>query len=77
MEKEILQLFAQRLKSLREEENLSQEALALKCHIDRTYIGRIERQKRNPTLGILYKIAKGFNITLSQLLDLKENELIK
>lgn len=77
MEKEILKLFAQRLKALRKSENLSQEELALKCSIDRTYIGRIERMERNPSLEILYKIAKGFNITLSQLLDLKENELIK
>lgn len=77
MEKKILNLFAERLKALREAENLSQEAFALKCNIDRTYIGRIERMERNPSLEVLYKIAKGFNITLSQLLDLKENELIK
>jgi transcriptional regulator with XRE-family HTH domain len=76
MNSKILELFAKRLKSLREKSKLSQEALALKCNIDRTYIGRIERMDRNPSLEILHKIALGFNMTLSQLLDLKENEHI-
>jgi transcriptional regulator with XRE-family HTH domain len=75
MESKILNLFAQRLKTLRENEKYSQETLALKCNIDRTYIGRIERMERNPSLEILYKISKGFNITLSQLLDLKEEDM--
>lgn len=63
--------FAERLKFLREERNLSQEKLALLCDIDRTYIGRIERTKRNPSLDILYKLSRGLNISLSDLFDFK------
>ena len=77
MESEILKLFANRLKNLRKVGNYSQEALALKCNVDRTYIGRIEQMKRNPSLEILYKISKGLDMTLSQLLDLQEDKLIK
>ena len=61
--------FAERLKFLREERKLSQEKLALLCNIDRTYIGRLEKNKRNPSLEILYKISKGLNISLSELFD--------
>lgn len=61
--------FAERLKILREQNNLSQEDLALLCGIDRTYIGRIERLERKPTIVILDKISKGLGIKLIELLD--------
>ena len=70
MASDILMRFANKLKNLRKNKGLSQEALALLCDIDRTYIGRIENLKRNPSLEILYKIAKGLDIKLSELLDL-------
>ena len=60
--------FADKLKSIRKQRNLSQEDLALLCGIDRTYIGRIERMERNPSLEILQKIANGLKIELSDLL---------
>ncbi len=61
--------FAKRLKKLREERNLSHEDLALACNIDRTYIGRIERLERKPTIVVLEKIATGLNMKLKDLLD--------
>jgi transcriptional regulator with XRE-family HTH domain len=70
MVSDILERFANRLKKIRKDRGLSQEALALLCDIDRTYIGRIENLKRNPSLEILYKIAKGLDVSLSELLDL-------
>ena len=69
MSSKILIKFAEKLKKLRKERGLSQEALALLCDIDRTYIGRIENMKRNPSLEILNKIAKGLGIRLIELLD--------
>ena len=69
MSSKILIKFAEKLKKLRKERGLSQEALALLCDIDRTYIGRIENMKRNPSLEILNKIAKGLGIKLIELLD--------
>ena len=69
MSSKILLKFAEKLQKLRKERGLSQEALALLCDIDRTYIGRIENMKRNPSLEILNKIAKGLGIKLIELLD--------
>lgn len=60
--------FAKKLKTIRAEKGLSQEDLALLCGIDRTYIGRIERLERSPSIDILEKIAKGLNISISELL---------
>ncbi len=66
---EVLSKFSKRLKELCLQRGLSQESLALICDIDRTYIGRIENLKRNPSLEILSKIANGLGIKLSDLLD--------
>lgn len=39
------------------------------CDIDRTYVGRVENMKRNPSLEILAKLADGLGIKLSELVD--------
>ena len=46
---------------------LSQEGLADRCDLDRTYIGGVERGERNPSLTSLAKVAAGLGITLSEL----------
>ena len=68
MSSNILSKFANKLIKLRKEKNLSQEEFAFLCGIDRTYIGRIERMERKPTIVILDKIAKGLDIELRDLL---------
>ena len=69
MSSEILKKFASKLIQIRKERNLSQEEFAFLCGIDRTYIGRIERLERKPTIVVLDKIAKGLDIDLKDLLD--------
>jgi len=71
MEDEILKKFANKLKNLRESKGFSQEELAFKSRLDRTYISRIEREKRNPSLKSLYKIAIALNISLPELVDIE------
>lgn len=56
------------IKELRKKNNISQEALANISNIDRTYIQSIEQGERNISITILEKIAKGFKISLSELL---------
>ncbi|WP_227318831.1 helix-turn-helix domain-containing protein [Cedecea davisae] len=57
----------QRVKQLRLQKGLSQEALAERCGLDRTYVSGIERGVRNPTLEVLHIIASGLNIDLASL----------
>ena len=66
----ISEKFANRLVQIREQRNLSQEALALLCGLDRSYIGRLERLERKPSLETVDKIAKGLEITILELLDM-------
>ncbi len=59
----------QRIKELRTKQGLSQEEFAFRCELDRTYITSLERGKRNISLENLEKIAKAFNMTLSEFFN--------
>ncbi|ADM97061.1 MunI regulatory protein [Dickeya dadantii 3937] len=67
--KDITARFGQRVKTLRLQAGLSQEAFADKCGLDRTYISGIERGVRNPTLEVIGVIADGLEIQLQSLFD--------
>ncbi|MNG69565.1 HTH-type transcriptional regulator SinR [compost metagenome] len=67
--KEITVLFGQRVKALRLQAGLSQEAFADKCGLDRTYISGIERGVRNPTLEVIGVIADGLDSHLNDLFN--------
>lgn len=70
MEKDIENIkFGQRVASLRRESGITQEELSLKCNINRTYMGEIERGEKSPSLTIIVKIAKGLNVSKKTLLD--------
>lgn len=62
-----LMMFAQRVRTLREAQGLSQEELAEKSNLHRTYIGMIERLERNPSLICIHKIAKGLSVPVAEL----------
>jgi len=59
--------FGKKVKELRKKKGLTQEDLAEKINVDRSYMGFIERGERNPTLDKIEKISKALNITLSEL----------
>lgn len=69
MSGDVKEKFAKRLISIRKERKLSQEELALLCGVDRTYVGRIERMERTPSLVVLQKIADGLGMSLIELLN--------
>lgn len=50
----------------REKNNFTQEYVSDLSQIDRTYIARIEAGKANPSIKVLHKIARIFNLTLSE-----------
>ena len=63
----LLQQFGTRVRELRKEQGLSQEAFADRCGLDRTYIGGIERGERNVALKNIAVIARALSMTISQL----------
>ena len=50
-------------------QNLSQEELAVKAGVHRTYIGMIERAEKNITLLNIEKISKALGVSISKLLE--------
>jgi transcriptional regulator with XRE-family HTH domain len=66
---DIKKIFGQRIKTLRIEQGLSQEALAIAAGIDRTYLPAIEKGKRNVSLEVIEKLAKGLQVSIIQLFD--------
>ncbi|MER6857463.1 helix-turn-helix domain-containing protein [Streptomyces pilosus] len=60
--------FGRRVRKLREEANLSQEALADLAHLHRTYIGSVERGERNISLINITRIAQALGVSSSALL---------
>jgi transcriptional regulator with XRE-family HTH domain len=59
--------FGNKLRELRKRKGLSQENFAGLADIDRTYIADIENGKRNVSIIIVEKIAKAFEISISDL----------
>ncbi len=57
-----------RIKTLRTKANISQELLAERCGIYRTYLSRIESGAANPTLVVLVALASTLGIAPSELL---------
>jgi transcriptional regulator with XRE-family HTH domain len=61
-----------RLQRLRQECGLSQEELADRSGLHRTYVSGVERGVRNPTITVLDKLAKGLEVTLQDLVSLDD-----
>ena len=57
----------ERVRKLRTSRGLSQEVLAARADLDRTYISGIERGVRNVSLRNLHSIALALDLTLSEL----------
>ena len=62
-----LQRLGLNLLRLREGLRLSQEQLAEKAELDRTYISGIERGVRNPSLLSLIRLARAVGVSLNDL----------
>ncbi len=62
----------QRIKELRHRLKLSQEALANRADVDRTYMTDVENGRRNISVEILEKIIAALEVTFSEFFDSKE-----
>lgn len=66
--------FGRVVKQLREEHRYSQEALADRASLNRTYLGEVERGVAVPSLATIAKIASAFNLSTSELIARSERQ---
>lgn len=63
-----MRAFAAEIKFRRSELGISQDELALRAEVNRTYIAKIELARNQPTLVVSLRIARGLEIDLPGLL---------
>ena len=63
----ILVLFGEVIREIRKEKKLSQEALANKSGLHRTYIGMVERGEKNISLKNISKLSKGLQVPIPEI----------
>ena len=61
--------FGQTVRRFREGEGISQEELADRCGLHRTYVGSVERGERNVSLANIVRLARALGIAPSVLLE--------
>lgn len=57
------------VRRLRLQRGMTQENLAFEAEIDLTYVGGIERGKRNPSLLVMARIAEALSVSLTKLIS--------
>lgn len=61
--------FGKRVIELRKTKGITQEELAYRCDIQRSYMGVIERGEKSITLNTIEKIATGLEISIIELMS--------
>jgi transcriptional regulator with XRE-family HTH domain len=67
MKRDVLIKFGNRVRERRSELGLSQEELAMRAGVHRTYIGMIERAEKNITLTNIEKIANALELSVAEI----------
>lgn len=62
-------IVGQNVRRLRIEKGLTQEQLAFEAEIDLTYLGDIERGKRNPSVLVLARLAAAVGVVPAKLFN--------
>lgn len=63
------QVVCERVRSLRKSKSLTLEQLASLSGVSRSMLSQIERGAANPTLGVAFRIAQAFGMSLGDLVD--------
>ena len=72
---DILSSFGETVRFLRRQRGFSQESFADKAGLDRSYMGGVERGKRNLSLKNIEKVSMALQLSLSQLFaDVERND---
>ena len=68
MKRNVLVKFGNKVRKERQKQGISQEELASRAGVHRTYIGMIERAEKNITLSNIEKIANALGVPLNKLI---------
>lgn len=60
--------FGARVRELRKALGISQEDLAHRAGLDRSYVGQVERGERNVSLDNIYRLARALSVSATELL---------
>jgi transcriptional regulator with XRE-family HTH domain len=60
---------ATRIKALRDRRGMTQEQLAERAGVSRTYLARLETARQDPTLSMLEKLAKALGVKVGRLVE--------
>ena len=63
------QIVGENIRKVRLERGLSQEEVAHRVGIVSSYYGQIERGRRNPTIGVLGRVADALEVPLAKLVE--------
>ncbi len=69
---DIKQKVGARVRELRHELGLSQEALAYKAEVDRTYVSDVENGRRNISMELLEKVIIALEVSFTEFFTTKE-----
>ena len=72
---EIREIFARNLRTLRQAKDLSQEELAHRAGIDRTYISALERNVYNASIDVVERLAEALGVEAAELLKRSVRDL--
>lgn len=70
-------LFGRKLRQIRAERGWSQEQLAASAGVSLNYIGNLERGEQGPSLNIILRLARAFEIDGARLLEVFRAETVK
>ena len=75
--KDINQIFGDVLRRYRSEKNISQEELAFQAGVDRTFVSRLERGIRQPTITTLIGLGQALGVSAADLMRDTEDEYLR
>ena len=62
------------LRNARLKADLTQEELAFRAKLDRTYISQLEHDKKSPTIDVLFRICDALSVSASALMGRVERK---
>ena len=75
--KDINQIFGDVLRRYRSDRSISQEELAFQAGVDRTFVSRLERGIRQPTITTLIGLGQALGVSAAELVQETEKEYLR